>query len=94
MEKDKTVPNKAYSDIFEATKTALMAHGAAQMQAEHVAHATAHSEMHGNVICGLQYVESYCIQLAISHAQRRQRFYQMRNVGSHSSPLPQVWTMQ
>jgi (2R)-3-sulfolactate dehydrogenase (NADP+) len=64
MAKDKTVSNKSYSDIFEATKTALMAHGAAQMQAEHVAHATAHSEMHGNVICGLQYVESYCIQLA------------------------------
>ena len=54
----------SFSQIHDATKSALMAHGAGEWQAEEVAQATAHSEMHGNVICGLQYVESYCLQLA------------------------------
>ena len=55
---------KTYADIFDATKAALIAHGAGNAQADEVARSTAHSEMHGNVICGLQYVESYCLQLA------------------------------
>jgi len=50
--------------IYLVTKTALLAHGAGTWQAEEVARATTHSEQHGNVICGLQYVESYCTQLA------------------------------
>lgn len=53
----------SYKQILEATKSALVAHGAGDWQAEEVAQATAHSEVHGNVICGLQYVESYCLQL-------------------------------
>ena len=51
-------------EIYLVTKTALLAHGAGTWQAEEVARATTHSEQHGNVICGLQYVESYCTQLA------------------------------
>ena len=51
-------------DIFSVTKKALLAHGAGAWQADEVARATTHSEQHGNVICGLQYVESYCTQLA------------------------------
>ncbi len=54
----------AISEIETVTKAALMAHGAGAWQAGEVAHATAHAESHGNVICGLQYVESYCVQLA------------------------------
>ncbi|MGA1234878.1 MAG: Ldh family oxidoreductase, partial [Lutimaribacter sp.] len=52
------------AEIYLVTKTALLAHGAGTWQAEEVARATTHSEQHGNVICGLQYVESYCTQLA------------------------------
>jgi len=51
-------------DIFSVTKKALLAHSAGAWQADEVAKATTHSEQHGNVICGLQYVESYCTQLA------------------------------
>ncbi|WP_340260341.1 Ldh family oxidoreductase [Roseobacter sp. HKCCA0882] len=54
----------AISEIETVTKAALMAHGAGAWQAGEVARATAHSEAHGNVICGLQYVESYCVQLS------------------------------
>ena len=52
------------AEIYLVTKTALLAHGAGTWQAEEVARATTHSEQHGNIICGLQYVESYCTQLA------------------------------
>lgn len=51
-------------EIFETTKAALIAHGAGESQADHVARATAKAEARGNVICGLYYVESYCTQLA------------------------------
>ncbi len=54
-----TVPN-----IREAARAALETYGAAPWIAGHVADATAHSEAHGNVICGLYYLESYCLQLA------------------------------
>ena len=57
------MPEVEVSEIARATKRALMAHGAADWQAEEVARSTAHSEAHGNVICGLQYLESYCLQL-------------------------------
>ncbi len=51
-------------DQIEATsKAALLAHGAADMQAAHVARAVARAEALGNVICGLYYLESYCTQL-------------------------------
>ncbi len=51
------------TDIFEASKAALRAHGAADRPAREVAKATARAEALGNVICGLYYLESYCIQL-------------------------------
>ncbi|WP_435258266.1 Ldh family oxidoreductase [Thioclava sp. FR2] len=59
------------SQIHAATKQALIAHGAGDWQADEVAKATAHSEAHGNVICGLQYVESYCLQLASGRVDGR-----------------------
>ncbi len=55
--------NVKIKEVHQATAAALRAHGAGVSQAEEVARATAHSEAHGNVICGLQYVESYCLQL-------------------------------
>jgi (2R)-3-sulfolactate dehydrogenase (NADP+) len=51
-------------EIETTTKAALVAHGAADEQAGHVARAVARAEALGNVICGLYYVESYCSQLA------------------------------
>ena len=52
------------TQIHDTTKAALVAHGAGDTQAGEVAAAVAHAESHGNVICGLYYVESYCTQLA------------------------------
>ena len=46
-------------EIETKSKAALMAHGAAEMQARHVAAAVARAEALGNVICGLYYLESY-----------------------------------
>jgi (2R)-3-sulfolactate dehydrogenase (NADP+) len=51
------------SDIQSAAKSALLAHGAGEVQATEVARATARAEALGNIICGLYYLESYCIQL-------------------------------
>ena len=50
-------------EIREKSGLALRAHGAGQMQADAVADAVAHAEAHRNVICGLYYLESYCLQL-------------------------------
>ena len=65
------MPINSISQIHEATRKALTAHGAGEWQADEVAKATAHSEAHGNVICGLQYVESYCLQLASGRVDGR-----------------------
>ena len=51
------------TDIRDITHTALTAHGAGDWQASEVAHAVARAEETGNVICGLYYLESYCLQL-------------------------------
>ncbi|MFT5066598.1 MAG: (2R)-3-sulfolactate dehydrogenase (NADP+) [Yoonia sp.] len=51
-------------EIEKKSKAALLAHGAADAQAGHVARAVARAEALGNVICGLYYLESYCTQLA------------------------------
>lgn len=51
-------------DIEAKAKAAMMAHGAGEAQAGHVARAVARAEALGNVICGLYYLESYCTQLA------------------------------
>lgn len=58
------MPQVSIDDIAAATTAALIHHGAGEWQAGEVARATAHAEAHGNVICGLQYLESYCTQLA------------------------------
>jgi len=50
-------------EIEAKSKSALMAHGAHEAQAGHVAAAVARAEALGNVICGLYYLESYCLQL-------------------------------
>ena len=50
-------------EIEAKSKAALIAHGASEAQAAHVARAVARAEALGNVICGLYYLESYCTQL-------------------------------
>ncbi len=57
------MPKISPAEIHAATHAALMAHGATDHVATHVARATADSEAHGNTICGLSYVESYCAAL-------------------------------
>lgn len=57
------MPNVTPTTIFDATKTALIRSGASEDVAASVAAATADSEAHGNTICGLSYVESYCAAL-------------------------------
>ncbi|MEO0665626.1 MAG: Ldh family oxidoreductase, partial [Pseudomonadota bacterium] len=50
-------------DIQSTSARALERAGAQPWIAAAVAEAVAHSETHGNVICGLYYLESYCLQL-------------------------------
>ena len=57
------MPQISLAEIEATTKTALLAHGAAEGPAAAVAHAVAQAEAYGNRICGLYYVESYCQQL-------------------------------
>lgn len=57
------MPQMTPAAIHTATHAALMAHGATDAVATFVARATADSEAHGNTICGLSYVESYCAAL-------------------------------
>lgn len=49
--------------IFDLSKSALLRHGAGDFPAIEVARAVARAEALGNVICGLYYLESYCLQL-------------------------------
>jgi len=51
------------TEIEAVSAKALVAHGAAPWQAGEVARAVARAEALGNVICGLYYLESYCLQL-------------------------------
>lgn len=50
-------------EIEEKTTRALVVHGASRWIAESVAHAVRKAEEIGNLICGLYYLESYCVQL-------------------------------
>lgn len=50
-------------DIRQTTERALTRHGAGAWQAAEVARAVARAEEVGNTICGLYYLESYCLQL-------------------------------
>ena len=51
------------SEIEEVAKVAMIAHGAGAWQAGEVARSMARAEVFGNVICGLYYLENYCLQL-------------------------------
>jgi len=51
------------TEIEAQSRAALIAHGAGAPQAAAVAKAVARAEALGNVICGLYYLESYCMQL-------------------------------
>lgn len=57
------MPQISLREIEAVTKAALMAHGAEEWVAGHVADAVKVAESYGNKICGLYYVESYCQQL-------------------------------
>ncbi|MBT5002458.1 MAG: Ldh family oxidoreductase [Tateyamaria sp.] len=51
------------SEIESTVQTALLRHGAGKFSAAEVARAVARAEATGNRICGLYYLESYCLQL-------------------------------
>ena len=55
--------NHSLDEIETLTRQALAAHGAAPFAAAEVARAVRVAEGYGNRICGLYYVESYCLQL-------------------------------
>ncbi len=55
--------------IEENSRAALVRHGAARWIATEVAKAVRRAEATGNVICGLYYLESYCLQLATGRVQ-------------------------
>ena len=51
------------SEIEKRTTAALISHGAEEWVAKEVAKAVRLAEATGNLICGLYYLESYCMQL-------------------------------
>ena len=51
------------AELHKVSKAALVAHGAADWIAASVADAVTEAEATGNRICGLYYLESYCLQL-------------------------------
>ncbi|MEM8837647.1 MAG: Ldh family oxidoreductase [Pseudomonadota bacterium] len=57
------MPDISLDEIETTTKTALERHGALPWIAAEVAHAVRKAEAIGNRICGLYYLESYCLQL-------------------------------
>jgi (2R)-3-sulfolactate dehydrogenase (NADP+) len=59
------------AEIEETSRAALAAHGAGEWQAAEVARAVARAEETGNVICGLYYLESYCVQLVSGRVKGR-----------------------
>jgi (2R)-3-sulfolactate dehydrogenase (NADP+) len=71
-------------NIFSLSKAALLKFGALDWIADAVADAIAKSESVGNRICGLYYLESYCMQL--NRAELRvmlSRLSQKKKVDSH-----------
>ena len=58
------MPLVTISEIEKISEKALQAYGAQEWIAKSVARAIANSEAYGNIICGLYYLESYCLQLA------------------------------
>ncbi|MEM9577721.1 MAG: Ldh family oxidoreductase [Pseudomonadota bacterium] len=57
------MPHHSLDEIEQITRQALTAHGAKPFAATEVARAVRVAEGYGNKICGLYYVESYCLQL-------------------------------
>jgi len=57
------VPQVSLDEIEATTRTALERHGAEGWIAAEVARAVRKAESIGNRICGLYYLESYCVQL-------------------------------
>ncbi|MBZ0127955.1 MAG: Ldh family oxidoreductase [Rhodobacteraceae bacterium] len=58
-----TKVNVPLDEIEALARAALVAHGAKDWIAVEVARAVRKAEATGNVICGLYYLESYCVQL-------------------------------
>jgi (2R)-3-sulfolactate dehydrogenase (NADP+) len=54
---------RTLDEIESKTRAALLAHGASEFSAAEVARAVREAERYGNKICGLYYLESYCLQL-------------------------------
>ncbi len=63
--------NISLTEIEATTAQALRQHGAADWVAAAVALAVRRAEETGNVICGLYYLESYCLQLRSGRVQGR-----------------------
>jgi (2R)-3-sulfolactate dehydrogenase (NADP+) len=57
------MPEISLDEIERVVQAALIAHGADAFPAAEVARAVRKAEAHGNKICGLYYLESYCQQL-------------------------------
>ena len=57
------MPKISIDEIETTAKTALIKHGADDAIAKNFARAVAQAEGLGNRICGLDYLESYCVQL-------------------------------
>lgn len=70
-EKGKKMPLHTLDHIEALTKQALTAYGAAPFVAAEVARAVRVAEGYGNKICGLYYVESYCLQLETGRVDGR-----------------------
>lgn len=57
------MPELSLDEVESTSHRCLVAHGAGGGVAGHVAHAIRIAEAKGNSICGLYYLESYCLQL-------------------------------
>ncbi len=57
------MPRIDIAEIETTARVAMVKAGASEAVAKSVARAVAEAEAHGNVICGLYYLESYCTQL-------------------------------
>lgn len=57
------MPRVTQDEIEQTVQAALLRHGAGAFAASEVARAVARAEAAGNRICGLYYLESYCLQL-------------------------------
>ena len=63
------MPKISIDEIETTAKTALIKHGADDAIAKNFARAVVQAEGLGNRICGLDYLESYCVQLQSSRVR-------------------------